>query len=143
MERHGRIIKLGMYGDALKAYRKVLEIDPGNSDAAGSLASIKEIVTSKGIGSTITTDNLTAAATTTTIANSSGSASKHLLALNLGHSYLLNGSGIMEVFNQDRNEMLLNDSLAVRDYLNTQYLEFDAGNSQPGDYLIVLTRLNK
>jgi hypothetical protein len=25
----------------------------------------------------------------------------------------------------------------VRDYLDTQYLEFDAGNSQPGDYLSV------
>ena len=126
-----------MYGDALKAYRKVLEIDPGNSDASGSLASIKEIVTSKGIGSTLTTDNFTNAPTTTAIANSSGSASKHILALNLGHGYLLNGSGLIEVFNQDRSEMLLNDSFAVRDYLDTQYLEFDAGNSQPGDYLSV------
>ena len=74
--------KLGIYGDALKAYQKVLEIDPENSDAADSLASIKDI------------------------ANSGGSASKHILALNLGHGYLLNGSGLIEVFDHDRNEML-------------------------------------
>ena len=128
--------KLGIYGDALKAYQKVLEIDPENSDAADSLASIKDIVISKGIGPSITTDNITAT-TSTIIANSSGSASKHILALNLGHGYLLNGSGLIEVFNHDRNEMLLNDTFTVRDYLNTQYLEFDAGNSQPGDYLSV------
>ena len=40
--------KLGIYGDALKAYQKVLEIDPENSNGAGSLASIKDVVASKG-----------------------------------------------------------------------------------------------
>ena len=128
--------KLGIYGDALKAYRKVLGIEPENSDAAESLASIKDIVTSKGIGPSITTDNITAT-TSTTVVNLGGSASKHILALNLGHGYLLNGSGLIEVFNHDRNEMLLNDTFTVRDYLDTQYLEFDTGDSQPGDYLSV------
>ena len=52
--------KLGIYGDALKAYQKVLEIDPENSYAAGSLASIKDVVTSKGMGSAIATDNIAA-----------------------------------------------------------------------------------
>jgi tetratricopeptide (TPR) repeat protein len=128
--------KLGIYGDALKAYQKVLEIDPENSFAADSISSIKNIVTSKVSGSTIATDGIPAN-TTTTIANSSGSASKHILAMNLGHGYLLNGSGLIEVFNHDRNQMLLNNSFIVGDYLDTQYLEFDAGNSQTGDYLSV------
>ncbi len=83
----------------------------------------------------ITTDSVNA--NTTTIANSSGSPSKHVLALNLGHGHLLNGSGLIEIFNRDKNEMLLNDSFVVRDYLDTQFLEFDAGNTQPGDYLSV------
>ena len=52
--------KLGIYGDALKAYQKVLEIDPENSYGAGSLASIKDVVTSKGMGSAIATDNIAA-----------------------------------------------------------------------------------
>ena len=104
-----------------------MEIDSENSDAADSLASIKDIVTSKGIGSTITTDIITI----------SRSARKHILALNPGHGYLLNRSGLIEVFNHDRNEMLLNDCFAVRDYLDTRYLEFEAANSQPGEYLSV------
>lgn len=118
--------KLGIYGDAMKAYQKVLEIDPENSDAAGSLASIKDIVTSKGIGPTAPA-----------IANSSGPAGKHLLSLNLRHSNLLNGSGLIEVFNHDRNTMLLNDTFVVREYLSTQYFEFDTADSQSGDYLSV------
>ena len=49
----------------------------------------------------------------------------------------MNGSGIIEVFNHDRGKMLLNESFAVREYLNIQYLEFDTGISQPGDYISV------
>ena len=90
--RIGSKIKLGKFEDALKAYQKVLEIDPQNSIAIDRIALINDNVTSKG---TVTATTTT---TTTTIANSSGLTGKIILALNLEHSDLLNGTELIQRF---------------------------------------------